>query len=94
MDRKQKIKMCGGGARKKIKYVGGGGFAKKNKIYGRRRPGFFPVRPPLRISNGIALAVMQMTPPIRLSTLPQNPRRGAPIDQWQYAHAGMAWVPF
>ncbi len=42
-----------GGSAKKIKCMGGVG--EKIKCVGGGRPRFFPVRPPLRISNGIAL---------------------------------------
>ncbi len=47
----KKIK-CGGGSGEKK--WGGGASAKKKMCGGH--PGCFPVRPPLRISNGIALS--------------------------------------
>ncbi len=61
---KQNIKMCGGRSRKNIKCGEGGASAEKIKSMGGvrekikmggGRPGFFTVRTPLRISNGIAL---------------------------------------
>ena len=44
----------GGRLRTKIKCVGG--VRGKNKMHGGGRAEIFPVRPPLRISNGIALS--------------------------------------